>query len=417
MIKVIHLSTTDYEGGAARAAYRINEALNNASNNEIKSILRVSKRITSNKTVISHNSKNIFFNRFKCFISLKLQKLQHSNNPILHSISVFPSNLHIELNKSSADIIHLHWIQGEMISIEEIGKITKPIVWTLHDSWPFCGSEHHPCGLDDLRYQYGYKKNNRDKNHKGIDLDRWTWNRKKNSWKNSMNIVSPSIWLSNCVKKSKLMSHYPVEVIPHTLPLDIYKPKSKKKARKYFGLPQKVKLLLFGSLSFYSDNSKGWDLFNESINKIGRKDSKIEVVIFGSPKPKNLPKLNLPLHFVGRLFDDELIALLYSAVDIVVVTSKIESFGQIASEAQSCGTPVVAFNTTGLKDIVKHKETGYLAKPYSSESLTEGIIWILKDKERKIKLSKNARSRSISIWSNEVISKKYKNLYKDILNK
>lgn len=417
MIKVLHLSTSDYEGGAARAAYRLNEALNKNSNNQIKSILRVNKSIILNKNVISHNTKDRIFNRVKCSISVKLQKLQRTQNPILHSLSFFPSNLDKELNKSSADIIHLHWIQGEMISIEEIGRIKKPIVWTLHDSWPFCGSEHHPNGLNDLRYKFGYKKNNRESNHKGIDLDRWTWIRKKNNWKNSMFIVSPSKWLATCVKESKLMFDFPVQVIPHTLPLDIYKPKSKKKAREIFGLPQKVNLLLFGSLSFYSDKSKGWDLFNEAIKKIASKCSNLEVVIFGSPKPLELPNLNLPLHFIGRLFDDESLASLYSAVDIVVVTSKIESFGQVASEALSCGTPVVAFDTTGLKDIVKHKETGYLAKPYSSKSLVEGIAWILGSKERKINISKNARKRAISSWSNKEISKKYQKIYKEILNK
>ena len=417
MIKVLHLSTSDYEGGAARAAYRLNEALNKNSNNEIKSILRVNKSIISNKNVISHDSKNRLLNKLKCFTSVKLQKLQRTQNPILHSLSFFPSNLDKELNNSSADIIHLHWIQGEFISIEEIGRIKKPIVWTLHDSWPFCGSEHHPNGLSDLRYKFGYKKNNRESNHKGIDLDRWTWIRKKNNWKNSMFIVSPSKWLANCVKESKLMSNLPVKVIPHTLPLDIYKPKSKKNAREYFGLPQKATLLLFGSLSFYNDKSKGWDSFNEAMKKIVRKNLKLEVVIFGSPKPTKLPNLNLPLHFIGRLFDDESLASLYSAVDIVIVTSKIESFGQVASEANSCGTPVIAFETTGLKDIVKHKETGYLAKPYSSKSLVDGIDWILDSKERKISLSKNARKRAISCWSNKEISKKYKKIYKEILNK
>ena len=417
MIKVLHLSSSDYEGGAARATYRLNEALNKNSNNQIKSIMRVNKSIMFNKNVISHHPKDRIFNRVKCSISVKLQKLQRTQNPILHSISFFPSNLDKELNKSSADIIHLHWIQGEMISIEEIGRIKKPIVWTLHDSWPFCGSEHHPNGLNDLRYKFGYKKNNRESNHKGIDLDRWTWTRKKNNWKNSMFIVSPSKWLANCIKESKLMHDFPVQVIPHTLPLDIYKPKSKKKAREFFGLPQNVNLLLFGSLSFYSDKSKGWDLFNEAIKKIASKGSNLEVVIFGSPKPIELPNLNLPLHFIGRLFDDESIASLYSAVDVVVVTSKIESFGQVASEALSCGTPVVAFDTTGLKDIVKHKETGYLAKPYSSKSLVEGIAWILGSKERKINISKNARKRAISSWSNKEISKKYQKIYKEILNK
>ena len=42
----------------------------------------------------------------------------------------------------------------------------------------------------------------------------------------------------------------------------------------------------------------------------------------------------------------------------------------------------MAFNATGLKDIVADRKTGYLADPFSSESLAKGICWVLDNKER-----------------------------------
>ena len=83
--------------------------------------------------------------------------------------------------------------------------------------------------------------------------------------------------------------------------------------------------------------------------------------------------------------DDLSLRLLYSAADVMVVPSIQEAFGQTASEAQACGTPVAAFKIGGLLDVVSHKETGYLADPYDPKSLAYGINWIIEDEERNEK--------------------------------
>lgn len=415
MLNIFHLSESDYEGGAARAAFRINAAINNYS--DINSILRVNKKLTKANSVKGSSKISRLINYLKCYLSVKITKLQKTNNPILHSISVFPSFLDKELNNSNADIIHLHWIQGEMISIEEIGRIKKPIVWTMHDSWPFCGAEHHPNGFNDLRYVEGYSKSNKCPLQKGIDLDRLTWERKVKNFRRNMVFVAPSSWLASCAKKSKLLSNSIIKVIPHPLSVDVFKPKTKNYSRKNYGLPLDKSLILFGSLSSYDNDMKGWTIFERTIRSVAQKIPNLGIVIFGSPKPKNMPKIDAPIYFIGRINDDEKLSILYSAVDLIAVSSKMESFGLTASEAQSCGTPVVAFLATGLKDIVEHKKTGYLAKPFSSTSFARGIIWVLGNKNRHKILCHNSRKRAIKLWSNEVISKKYKELYFEIFTK
>ena len=415
MIKVTHLTQSDYDGGAARAAFRILNSLN--EDKSLDCILRVNKKITNNKKVIESSFQRQFFNHLSCYLSIKIQNLQKTDNSILHSLSLFPSFLDKELNKSSADIVHLHWVQGEMISIEEISRIKKPIIWTLHDSWPFCGAEHHPNGFLDNRYIDGYKKENRNKKHYGLDLDRWTWERKYRNWENPMTLVSPSSWLASCVKKSKLMSNWQVKVIPHPLEVNTFRPYTKVSSRKKFDLPLQKQLILFGSLNRFDNVLKGWRIFEQTIDLISRSLPNACVVIFGSQKPQFIPVLKLKVFFIGRISDDNLLASLYSAVDLIATTSNVESFGQTISEAHSCGTPAVAFNATGLRDIILHQKTGYLAKPFSIKSFAYGIEWILKDKERYKKLSENARNRALNLWSNGIISKKYKDLYLEILNR
>ena len=139
-------------------------------------------------------------NRIKRYLSRALVLLLKTNNPVLHSPQIFSSSYWLKsINESDADIIHLHWFQNEMISVSDLSKIKKPLVWTLHDMWGFCGAEHISY---DNRWNEGYLKSNRPIGEGRIDLNRWTWRRKRKYWKNPINIITPSDWMKQNVKKS-----------------------------------------------------------------------------------------------------------------------------------------------------------------------------------------------------------------------
>ena len=112
-----------------------------------------------------------------------------SKNSIINSPSIFPSKLIDFINNSDVDIVNLHWIQDEMISIEQIAKIKKPIVWTLHDMWAFCGSELY---TNNLRWKEGYNKSNKPRDEFGFDLNKWRWERKSRNWRRDINFICPS---------------------------------------------------------------------------------------------------------------------------------------------------------------------------------------------------------------------------------
>ena len=137
------------------------------------------------------------------------------------------------------------------------------------------------------------------------------------------------------------------------------------------------------------------------------------MIIFGQKKSlKNIP-LNIPIHNLGYL-DDTKLKKMYNAVDAIVVPSRIEAFGQIASEASACETPVISFNTSGLKDIVKHHLTGYLAKQFDTEDLSQGIKWTLENSEIK-QLGHNARKHVINNFNSSLVAKKYYKTYQKVL--
>ena len=205
-------------------------------------------------------------------------------------------------------------------------------------------------------------------------------------------------------------------VVPHSLPLDIFKPYSKKHAREIFNLPRSEKIILFGAFNPLKDDRKGWEYLEPVLHKIFDKFKDISGVVFGNSENEKIVGFENRIISVGKLNDEKSLALLYSAADIMVVPSKIESFGQTASEAQACGVPVVAFNATGLKDIVKHRKTGFLATPYNWEELYEGIIWLLNSEKELKTIKVNSRERAESLWNPNLVSTQYYEIYKKVLN-
>ncbi|MBP1762838.1 MAG: glycosyltransferase [Firmicutes bacterium] len=195
-MKVMILSSYDILGGAARAALRLHQSL---IANGLESRMRVGIKKSDFDSIDGPKKKpDKVMGLVRPFLGQALMKLQKSGNPIYHSPAVFPSRLVNAINKSSADIIHLNWVCDEFLSVEDIGRIRKPLVWTLHDMWAFSGAEHYSPDDSNARWKNGYTKSNRPANHKGLDIDRWVWKRKRRNWNYPMQIVTPSRWLSEC---------------------------------------------------------------------------------------------------------------------------------------------------------------------------------------------------------------------------
>lgn len=377
--------------------------------------MRVSRKHGDESSIHGSKGKKAALPIARSALGDLLPALQRTSNPVLHSPSWLPCRLDRELNASDADLLHLHWVQGEMLSIEAIGRLRKPMVWTLHDCWAFSGSEHYPNGPDDLRYRQGYHRHNRPPSHGGLDLDRWCWQRKRRRWRRPIQLVCPSRWLAGCVQRSALLAHWPLRVIPYPLPTNVYRPWPQALARKLFGLPETGPLLLFGAIGGSRDPRKGWDLLEAALRQLAPTLPGLQAVVFGQSEPPDPPRLGLPVHYVGPVHDDQSLALLYSAADVMVVPSRMDNLPQTATEAQSCGVPVVAFNATGLPDAVEHQRTGYLATPYDPADLAHGIGWVLEEPERHRHLAATARQRAVDLWTPKRIAGDYANLYREVL--
>jgi glycosyltransferase involved in cell wall biosynthesis len=299
------------------------------------------------------------------------------------------------------------------MSIEDIGRITKPMVMTLHDMWGFCGGEHYATDDNTARWRRGYDASSRLADHAGFDLDRWTWSRKYKGWRAPIHILCPSQWLANCARESALMQDWHVSAIPNVVDTAIFRPLDRLFCRSALNLPAEGFIVLFGAIGGGKDPRKGYDLLLGALQHWHRHAQRDEVlcVVFGQSQPRDPPELPVPTRWVGHLSDDISLALIYSAADLLVVPSRQENLCQTGTEAQSCGCPVVAFRATGMLDVVEHAKTGYLATPYDTNDLLRGIISIAQDDAERVRLGEAARQRALGLWSSATLIPQYLKVY------
>jgi glycosyltransferase involved in cell wall biosynthesis len=348
--------------------------------------------------------------RMLSIATARIERLQRTENQVIHSANLLPTRVSRGLGHAGPDIVNLHWIGTDTMSIVDIARCQQPVVMTLHDMWAFCGAEHYAPTSSDARWRAGYTRANRAAGQRGLDLDRWTWRRKRRHWR-SMSVVCPSEWLATCVRESELMADWPTHVVPNPLDLEMFQPADRAFARQTLGLPPERRIILFGAIGGTKDPRKGWGLLHDALQVLSTQMPGLLGVIVGESQPKETLRAGIPLRWLGPLCDDASLALLYSAANVVVVPSRQEVLPQSGTEPQACGTPVVAFDAAGLPDVVAHGETGYLAQPYDAVDLARGITWVLEDDARYAQLRLAARARALRLWSAKLIAELYLDIY------
>jgi glycosyltransferase involved in cell wall biosynthesis len=176
--------------------------------------------------------------------------------------------------------------------------------------------------------------------------------------------------------------------------------------------------VLYGAIGGDRDDRKGADLLHSALERLTPLEGRnvgappLEVLAFGGKVGVRQIGAHA-VRSVGHL-DDASLRSYYSAADVMVVPSRIDNLPQTAVEAVVCGTPVVAFRTGGLPDIVDDGINGRLAEPFDPESLAEAITWVLVDPDRHQRVSQAARS-SASRWSPKRIAGLYGELFEEML--
>ena len=298
---------------------------------------------------------------------------------------------------TGADVVNVHWINFGFASIAALGRLPLPAVWTLHDMWTLTSGLHY---TDDV-------------NAVGSAWERWVLRRKRRHWHTPIQLVTPSRWLAEQAGLSAVTEGWPIEVIPNPLDLTTYAPGDQREARARLGLPADRPLVAFALAHDLHDHRKGWDLLAAALAGLDRPDAHLAIMGPTAP-PASWPSGLPPVHWLGRLNDEERVADAYRSATVVVVPSRMDNLPQTATEAAACGVPVVAFNIGGLPDIVEHGVSGYLAEPFDVAALRHAMRLILDDTEAGRRMGAVARARAESAWSPALVAQRYAALFERV---
>jgi glycosyltransferase involved in cell wall biosynthesis len=284
-----------------------------------------------------------------------------------------------------ADVIYLHWINSlvNYRILKKILKTNKPVYWFMHDMFAITGGCHHSFDCTNYQTKCGNCPYHRTGNV-FTDLSKRQFRIKQNLYNQFDNLafITPSKWLFDCAKKSGLTRNKRIYHIPNLIDTGVFKPINKDAARRLFSLESNKKIIGFGADAALINYYKGWKYLSEALQILSKddllKDISIEVLIFGSSYAKEIAEnIPFPVHFLGRLYDEYSVVMVYNSVNVFVIPSLAENFPNTVLESIACGTPVVGFDVGGIPDMV-NQNTGYLAKYKDSEDLAKQISLLLR---------------------------------------
>ncbi len=414
-VKVLSVCTSDSNGGAARAAYSIHKAVLELG---VESRMFVKQKGTDDPTVLTvddfipHHAlyrgydwvRNKAKNKWQHYLWGKYPDREKYFMSDLRSTDIGGA-----LRKIDYDVLHLHWVNLRFLPLEQLPK-DKPIVWTLHDSWPFCGVCHLPFDCKGCRSQCGrcpaLHSNDPD------DLSHRVWKAKKKIYDGlDLHIVTPSRWMAANARASSLFGGREVSVIPNGIDTDLFSPWSRSEACRKLHLDPDKKHILFGAMNVKDDPNKGFAYLKEAISQLAAASHRpIELILFGSNIPVSGDISGIPVINLGLLKDNETLIDAYRASDVTVVPSLSENLSCTIMESLACGTPVAAFDIGGNGDMICHRQNGYLARKKDSGDLAAGINWCLKNNGDGY-LSESARQTVLNYFSREDTARWYAELY------
>ncbi|TDO21974.1 glycosyltransferase [Pedobacter duraquae] len=405
-MKILHISAANSAAGAGIACVRLHKSLLQRGLNSRILFLTADGAHIQKSDFYSDSYLRKAKRLFLSFADRSLLFIYPNKTNELFSPGLFGVDIESHPLVKQADIIHLHWVNHAFVDISRLKGLNKPIIWTMHDCWPFTGGCHYFFDCDGFERSCGNCPVLNSGQSK--DLSSFMFRRKKSVYK-SLNIkfIAISSWMKNNAGKG-LLAGKDIEVIPSGIDCSIFKWKDGASARPEFGIRNDEKVILLGAQHLQS-RSKGMSLSIEALNAY--EEGALTVVTFGGGKLELQNQMHRILN-LGYISDKKIMADIYKMSDVFICTSIAEGFGMTVAEAQCSGTPAIAFRNTGPSDIVVHHNTGYLAEFMNVDDVLEGLRFCLTASFDRIRISRN----SISKFSIDVCAVQYEEIFNQTLN-
>jgi glycosyltransferase involved in cell wall biosynthesis len=360
---IVHVAAQQ-SGGAGIAALRLHRGLRELG--EASSVVTASGTAdTAGGVSVLPKMRPTFFNRVAAKFGAPVsahERWQAHVREELDTNGVFTSSaegrvdLTAHATLRAASVINLHWTAG-LLDWATFFQTETPIVWTLHDMNPFMGIFHYEV----------------DRQHAGPlsrKADDETRQRKQRilEQRRQMTVVCPSRWLSDAAARSDVLGRFEHIVIPNGVETRTFRPLPQAFSRDVLCLPQSKRLLLLVAERL-SDFRKGFDLTADAI----RSNDCLpgwEVVAAGSGE---VPDVARVCHRTGSIADERLMALLYNAADLTVISSREDNLPNVILESLTCGTPVVVTPAGGMPEPISPGVNGLVSADMTAPALAAAL--------------------------------------------
>ncbi|HEX3250189.1 MAG TPA: glycosyltransferase family 4 protein [Pyrinomonadaceae bacterium] len=407
-LSVLHINESDRLGGAGRSAYRIHESLKRLG---LRSRMLVHRKSTNDDDVRPISSGTVrFFDlaSYHTFERLSMQYLFYPSSFLLVNHEWF----------KEADVVQLFNTHENYFAHTALPLISRrrPVVWRLSDMWSLTGHCTH--SLDCERWMTGCGSCPLLSDYPALrwDTTAMLWKIKRWVYARSLvNIVAPSKWIEATAKRSPLLGNFPVHHIPNGVDTTVFKPVDQQQARQTLGIDETKKVILFSSHKIL-DRKKGSELMVEALARLTVDREKVLLLVVGRGAEEWNVDVPFAIKRMGHVFDDNTMAAVYSAAAIFVLPTLADTFPNAVLESMSCGTVPITFDVGGCPELVRHMETGYLARYKDAEDLAKGMSMLLEDDALRTRLRQRCLEVVAHEYPRELEAKRFKKLYEDIYN-
>ena len=417
-MRIVHLSTSDTAGGAARAAFRLHTGLKRLGHQSTMLVLR---RVGKDPDVKAFKPPADLVSRMRMKLrARRIDKDLAKYEPRPAGFEMFsddrsPFAEHVARQIPPCDLINLHWVSDYIDHLNFFPLLPKdvPVVWRLADMAALTSGCHYDHGCGRFTAQCGAcpQLGSKDPN----DLSHQIWERKSLALGSlapgQLSLVGTSTWIASESRRSSLLKQFPITVIPNGLDVSEFTPRDKNFSRDLWNIPRDAKVICFAAESVVQKR-KGFEYVVEALSGLSGVEKPFLVSIGGLKEELKLP---VPHLNIGKINNDRLLSIAYSLADVFVMASVQESFGQTVTESLACGTPVIAFDGTGPTDMVRPGVTGWLAKNGDANSLRQAIVTALADDAGRATMSATCRRVAVEEYSLEVQAAAYARLYERLV--
>lgn len=320
-----------------------------------------------------------------------------------------------QIDEIKPDLVHLHNIHGYYLNYQilfsYLKRINVPVVWTLHDCWPFTGHcsyfymtncekwmpENGGCHHCEIKHHYP-RSIWKDASQSNYQLKRSAF-----CGVEKMIIVPVSDWLRGLVQKSYL-KEYEIRVVRNGVDINTFKP-CESDLKNRLGIEGKTVLLGVATSWTNRKGIKDYYRLSEVLPE------HYQIIMLGLTH-KQIEQLPAKILGIPRISSGEELAEFYSMADILLSLSYGESFGLTPVEAMACGTPSIVYNNTAQPELIT-PEVGRIVENGDFDGLCSAIEELVGIGKKK--MSTACRKRAVEEYDKDKCFEEYVELYDSMI--